>query len=231
MKKIICLLILTNVAFTQTKNPEDILKKVKNKFEQIKDYQADVVVKLNMEAVKVPDTKAKVFFKQPNKYKVESDGFAMLPKQSMNFSPVQLLQGDYTSVYVRTEKIENNIFDVIKIIPNNDTTDIILSTMWINSSKYVIHKVETTTKRGGTVEIDFNYDEKYLPLPIELKFSFNMGEIKTNNNLTKKENQQQRVPVSMRVKGSVLMQYSNYKINVGLSDKIFEENKNIPKTK
>lgn len=221
------LLILFTFTFGQQRNADEIIKKVKSKFDVIKDYQADVVVKLDMEAVKVPDTKAKVYFKQPNKYKIESDGFAMLPKQSVNFSPLQLLQEEYTAVYVKTEKIENNYFDIIKIIPNNDTTDIILSTMWINNSKYIIQKVETTTKRGGTVQIDFVYDEKFIPLPIELKFSFNQIEKnKTEKNQTdKKENMQQRVPLSMRIRGSVIMKYSNYKINTGLSNKIFEVTK------
>ncbi len=231
MRILFNIFLLLSFTFAQTKNSDNILKQVKNKFNLVKDYQADVIVKLEMEAVKVPDTKAKVYFKQPNKYKIESDGFAMLPKQSMNFSPVQLLQGDFTSVYVRSEKIDNQNFDVIKLIPNSDTTDIILSTMWINSRKNIIHKVETTTKRGGTVQIDFIYDDKFIPLPIGLKFSFNLGEVKTRNQIEKKENQQQRIPTSMRVRGSVTMKYSNYKINVGLPDKLFDEKKNKSNSK
>lgn len=231
MKILLNILLMLSFVFAQTKNSEDILKKVKNKFDLIKDYQADVIVKLEMESVKVPDTKAKVYFKQPNKYKIESDGFAMLPKQSMNFSPAQLLQGNYTSVYVRSEKIDNENYDVVKLIPNNDTTDIILSTMWVHSKKNIIHKVETTTKRGGTVQIDFTYDDKFISLPNELKFSFNLGEIKSQNQNEKNENQQQRIPSSMRVRGSVIMKYSNYKVNVGLSDKIFDEKRNKSNSK
>lgn len=228
MRKIfLFLLIPLMYSMPQTKNPEIILKNVKAKFEKIKDYQADVVVKLDMEAVKVPDTKAKVYFKNPNKYKIESDGFAMLPKQGINFSPVQLLQGDYTSVYVRSETIDGQLYDVVKIIPNNDTTDIILSTMWINSSKSVIHKVETSTKKGGTVQIDFEYDPKFIPLPIELKFSFNAGEVRlpSQNQLNKNDEKKNRISGVRRIKGTVLMKYSNYKINTGLSDSFFEEKK------
>ncbi len=231
MKILLNIFLMLSFVFAQSKNSEDILKKLKNRFDLIKDYQADVTVKLEMEAVKVPNTKAKVYFKQPNKYKIESDGFAMLPKQSMNFSPAQLLQGDYTSVYVRSEKIDNENYDVVKLIPNNDTTDIILSTMWVDSKKNIIHKVETTTKRGGTVQIDFNYDDKFIPLPIELKFSFNLGEAKSRNQNEKNENQQQRIPSSMRVRGSVIMKYSNYKINVGLNDKLFDEKPNKSNSK
>jgi hypothetical protein len=228
MRKIFLLLIVPLIFnLAQAKNSETILKNVKAKFEKIKDYQADVIVKLDMEAVKVPDTKAKVFFKYPNKYKIESDGFAMLPKQSMNFSPAQLLQGDYTSVFVRTEKVNNQLYDVVKIIPNSDTTDIILSTMWINSSKSIIHKVETTTKRGGTVQIEFEYDPKFIPLPIELRFSFNAGEMKipSQNQMNNNDDTRRRNSGAMRIKGTVIMQYSNYKINTGLSDSLFEEKK------
>ena len=228
MKKILMFLFIINaVIMPQKKDAQKIIDQVQSKFDKINDYKADVEVKLEMEFVKVPPTKAKVFFKQPDKFKVESEGFAMIPKQSMDFSPMQLLKGDFTPLYVRSEKINNVDYDVVKLIPNTDTTAIILSTLWIEPKKMVIDRVETSTKSNGTVEVKFTYEPKTTPLPSTLQFSFNMGgsndpqnskeESKQN---TGNENKFQR---PNRIKGSVIMTYRNYIINKGISDSFFEE--------
>lgn len=226
MKKLFGLFLVVIVSLNaQTKDPNKLLKALEAKFEKVKDYQAEVDVKLDMEFIKVPPTKGKVYFKQPDKFKFDSDGFAMLPKQSTSFSPMQLLKGDYTSVFVRTEKVDEKYLDVVKLVPNTDTSNFIISTLWIDAANSVISKVETTTKKSGTVKTEFTYAPTTIPLPTVLKLSFNLGEANLPENPmnNKKETEQNRRPT--RIKGSVIMTYSNYKINKGIPDKIFEEKK------
>lgn len=226
MNKIFVLFFLVLISVNaQSKDPNKLLKALEAKFEKVKDYQAEVDVRLDMEFIKVPPTKGKVYFKQPDKFKFESDGFAMLPKQSTNFSPMQLLKGDYTSVFVRTEKIDGNSLDVVKLVPNNDTSNFIISTLWIDAANSVISKVETTTKKSGTVKTEFTYTPATIPLPTVLKLSFNLVEANLPENPmnSKKETDQNRRPT--RIKGLVIMTYSNYKINKGIPDKLFEEKK------
>ncbi|KAF0151600.1 MAG: hypothetical protein FD143_1733 [Ignavibacteria bacterium] len=226
MKNFFVLSILVSITLAaQTKDPNKLLDALKTKFEKVKDYQADVDVKLDMEFIKAPPTKAKVYFKQPDKFKLDSDGFAMLPKQSTNFSPMQLLKGDYTAVYVRSEKAEGKSLDVVKLVPNNDTSSFIISTLWIDTDNSVISKVETATKRSGTVKTEFSYTQDSMPLPTVLKLTFNLGEanLPVNPMSSKKDNEQTRRPT--RIKGTVVMTYTNYIINKGIPDKFFEEKK------
>lgn len=226
MKKFFVLLILVSISVNaQSKDPNKLLDALKVRFEKVKDYQADVEVKLDMEFIKVPPTKAKVYFKQPDKFKLDSEGFAMLPKQSTNFSPMQLLKGDYTAVYVRTEKVEGKSLDIVKLVPNTDTSNFIISTLWIDAAHSIINKVETTTKKSGTVKTEFTYTPASIPLPTVLKLSFNLGEANMPDSpmSSKKDNEQSRRPT--KIKGSVIMSYSNYKINKGIPDKFFEEKK------
>lgn len=228
MKKIFSLILFVAVVSAQNKEPQKILDAVMNRFNKVNDYKADITVKLNMEFVKVPDSKAKVYFKQPDKFKIVSNGFSMLPKQATKFSPTQLLNFDYTPVYVRNETKDNVKLDVIKIVPNSDTSDVILSTMWIDPKEMIVRKVETTTKRGGTVITELSYDSKSIPLPILLKFSFNLGEVNMPQSPSSNQpssSQNQRGGRSALIKGSVLMTYSNYVINKGIDDKFFEEKK------
>ena len=227
MKKLLFVFVLFAVSLSaQTKDPNKLLDALKNRFAKVTDYQADVEVKLDMEFIKVPPSKAKVYFKQPDKFKIDSEGFAMLPKQGTNFSPMQLLKGDYTAVYVRSDKVDGKSLDVVKLVPNTDSSDFIISTLWIDASHSIIRKVETTTKRSGTVKTEFTYSPTSIPLPTVLKISFNLGEANipdTPAMAEKKDNG--RMGRSAKIKGSVVMTYANYKINKGISDKIFEEKK------
>jgi outer membrane lipoprotein-sorting protein len=48
-------LLLTTVVFTQKKDPEAILEKVKLEFEKIDDYQVDVRIKVDVDFLKMPE--------------------------------------------------------------------------------------------------------------------------------------------------------------------------------
>jgi len=235
MKKIIIILVLlcAIVVEGQQKDPKKIFDAVRLKFNKVNDYKADANIKLDMSFIKVPDMKAKVYFKKPDKIKVDASGFAMLPKQGVRFSPADLLKGDYTSLYVKSETLNNRKVDVIKTIPNSDTTGIILSTLWIDAAENVIVKVETSRKNGGTTLIELSYDNYDYGLPSQIKLSLNLGDAhlpdhESNNiNAGDDSNKNEKIRRGMRggisMKGSVIMNYTNYEINKGIPDSFFEE--------
>lgn len=235
MKRIFVTLVLfvTVLLQAQTKEPNKVLDAVRQKFNKAHDYKADVSVKLDMSFIKVPDMKAKVYFKQPDKIKVESDGFAMLPRQGLKFSPAEFLKGDFTPLFVRSETIDNRKLDVIKIIPNNDSSDVVLSTLWIDAAESVIRKVEVTGKKGGTTKIDINYDNSSFGLPSQIILSFNLGDLQmpasvpnqpnSNKEMDEMNNKRGKGKDAASIKGKVIMNYTNYQINQGIPDSFFVE--------
>lgn len=243
MKKILITLMLIGAITVpaQTKNPNQLLDAVRQKFNKVNDYKADANVKLDMSFFKVPDMKAKIFFKKPDKIKVEADGFAMLPKQGLKFSPADLLKEDFTAIYVRSETMDNHKIDVIKTIPNSDSSEVILSTLWIDATESVIRKVETTRKKGGTTQIDLVYDNYEFGLPSQIKLSFNLGDIKMPATLpqqpnektdaNKKNKRRRGLPDDESLKGRVIMTYKNYQINKGIPDSFFVDKEKDTKIK
>jgi outer membrane lipoprotein-sorting protein len=227
---IVLVLLLSQFFFPQSKNPDEILKDVTTNFNKVNDYVVDVDIKVDVEFIKVPETKAKIYFKQPDKVHLEAEGFAMLPKNGMEFSPSSLLKKDYTAIYEKDVELNGYKTSIVKVIPLGNQGDVILSTLWIDQSKKLIRKVESTTKLNGTFIIDFFYEDnlKY-PLPSQIVFSFNLdkmnipatisGETDTNNSKKKKRN------TDSTTKGNVIVKYSNYVVNKGISDSIFEEKK------
>jgi outer membrane lipoprotein-sorting protein len=229
MKKVffvILCLSITNL-FAQSKDAAKILDAIKQKFAKINDYQVDVNIKVDVNFIKMPDRKAKLYFKQPDKTKFQAEGFALLPKQGFSFSPVQLLKDDYSAIYVRSEVIDGKKVDVIKIIPDSDTSDIVLSTLWVDQSINAMRKVETIGKKSGNITIDFKYDSNNYSLPAEVKFTFNLGE----GPILPEPDNDKNNPAAMKhmgrgpIKGSAILTYTNYKINQGIPDSFFTEKK------
>lgn len=227
MNKIfVLLLVIFQVTLAQNETPEKILKDVQEEFSKIEDYQVDIRIKVDVEFIKVPETKAKIYFKQPDKTHIESEGFAMLPKEGINFSPVGLLKKKHTAIFDKEEEINGIKTTRIKVIPLEEETEIILSTFWIDTKKNVVLKVESTTKTNGTFMIELNYDkpvDKFI-LPSSMVFSFNVDKMNipktwSGDLNSKKDEKKDSKPTT---KGRVYIYYSNYLINKGIPDSVFE---------
>ncbi len=219
-------LIVTSI-IAQSKNPNEIINEVISNFSKVKDYQVDVNIKVDIEFLKVPDSKAKIYFKQPDKIHLESEGFALLPKDGLDFSPSSLVKKNYTAIYEQDVMLDGINTSIVKVIPIGDQGNVILSTLWIDQSKKIIRKVESTTKTNGTFSINFFYDDnlKY-PLPSKIIFSFNIDQMNIPNAFGDEPNADQPKKKKGRfnstTKGQVIVTYSNYKVNKGIPDSIFD---------
>lgn len=229
MKLIISIfLVFFQLGFSQSKDPNEILNAVITNFNKVNDYQVDVNIKVDVEFIKVPETKAKIYFKQPDKVHLEADGFAMLPKNGMEFSPSAFIKKDYTAIYEQDVDLNGDKTSMVKVIPLGDQGEVILSTLWIDQKKQVIRKVESTTKTNGTFSIDFTFDDKIkYPLPSKIIFSFNMDKMNIPSTITgettnEKQDKKNKNSGST-TRGQVIVNYSNYVVNKGISDSIFED--------
>lgn len=226
--------LVSSVGHLQTKDPDKILEKVKKEFEKIEDYQVDVKVKVDVDFLKMPDREATVFYKKPDKIHIESENFAMLPKSGMNFSPLGFLNYKYSSFFVREDTVNGKLTSVIKVIPLELNADVILSTLWIDTQRNIILKVESTRKPQGTftIELDYLKTKQGFWLPASMVFSFTVDrglfpgkfniDMDSDSSKTKKDSAGPEM-------GKVYITYLNYKVNIGLPDNIFldkDANKN-----
>ncbi|WP_290660030.1 hypothetical protein [Ignavibacterium sp.] len=227
MKKMILLVIITVIEiFPQQKIADELINSVIANFNTVKDYEVDVEIKVDVEFLKVPDSKAKIYFKQPDKIRLKSEGFALLPKEGLNFSPSVLSKKDYTAIYERDVLLNGVKTSVVKVIPVGEQSNIILSTLWIDPVRKLIRKVESTTKTNGTFVIELFYGDNFkYPLPEQMTFTFNIDKMNLPKAFTSDGNppkKKKRMP-DAPTKGIVVVKYSNYKVNTGLADNIFEE--------
>ena len=84
-------IISTSILAAQTPSIEQIRDNVILKFSQIEDYQVDVKISIKMTGFRMPKKKIRMYYKRPDKIKVKTRGFAILPKTGVNGNPNQFL--------------------------------------------------------------------------------------------------------------------------------------------
>lgn len=230
MRSLIFITFLTALPlFSQSKDPDLMIKKLREGFSKVDDYEVDVKIKVDVDFIKVPDCHAKIFYKQPNKMHFESESFAMLPKEGMDFSPLTLLKGDHTAIYLKEDNIDGHQVSVIKVIPLGDRGDIVLNTLWVDQQENIIRRIETTTKMSGTYAIDLKYDsgKQDYYLPKSMIFTFNLDRMNIPKGISgeTEPDKQSKIKDSGPTTGKVYVNYFNYKVNQGIPDHIFEKRK------
>ena len=64
-----------------------IIEKTELQYRLINDYQVRMTISMKIPAFRMPKKKYTVFFKQPDKIKIKSKGFGLLPRTGMFTSP------------------------------------------------------------------------------------------------------------------------------------------------
>jgi outer membrane lipoprotein-sorting protein len=202
-----------------SQDAEGILKKVKAQFDKVHDYSATLTATVNMERINIPPMQLKVYFKQPNKVHIESKNFAMLPREGFALNPTDLLTNFDATIEETTREEGSTVYRlrlVSKPVPNRPVRE---SRIWVDGNRWVITRLETSPMEGRTIEIRFEYatvqSEYILPSLMEASFDFSQGDDDTAA--------RRGGHVRMPSKGSVEVKYSEYVVNKGLSDEIFEK--------
>jgi len=206
------------------------LNSVYRKLMKVKDYVVDADIKADIPLIRIMPTKATIYFKQPDKFKVESKGIAIMPRQG--FSDLSRIIKDttsYTAVYTGKETIGNLQSVVISLIPSVDTGDLVLSKFWIDASRSLVLKTQLTTRSAGTMLIEYFYDSQAaVGLPDKMIFTVDVKNFKIpkaiatdiqNGNKTPKGKEKENATK----KGTVVINLANYRINQGLNDSLFKK--------
>ena len=217
------LLLLTSAASAQLPALE-LVKKVKAKLDKVNDYVATGKMKTDVVFIKAPISNIKAYYKKPNKFQVKRDGgISLLPKGgvSVNISSL-LLTEEYTAIDAGNGTVDNQQVRIIKLLPLNENSDVVLTTMYIDEKALLIRKANTTTKDNGTYEMQMSFG-KYADwgLPDKVVFSFNTKDYKLPKGITLEyDDGSKKAELPKNKKGRVEITYSSYVINKGVSDEM-----------
>lgn len=205
-----------------------LVLRAKAKLDLVNNYQATGRMKTNVAFLKVPISNISIYFRKPNQLKIKSEkGISFIPKGAVNINMNNLTATDkFTVIDAGSEKVNGQMVRVAKLLPDDDNSPVVLSTLYIDESSALIQKAKTTTRDNGTYELDMTYG-KYASyaLPDKIVFSFNTKDYKLPKGVTfdfDSGNSSDKAAKKMaNKKGKAELTFNNYIINKGVADAYF----------
>lgn len=210
---LVLFLAVANMTSIAQDNSKEILEAFKAKMERVQNYTADITIKVDVNFIKIKDRTAKIKFQAPDVYEIESDGFALLPKNSMGMESVELLEGGYTSILMGNEVVNGHNTAYIKVIPMNATGDIILAEMWIDEKNNLIRKMKSYSKDSGSFEMSFQYADHPYELPDNITIEFDIKNSKLPASMAGNFEALMQSDKEEETQGKVTINYANYVVN------------------
>lgn len=207
---------------------EELVKMVREKLDKVNDYEAKGKMKTNVIFIKAPVATVKVYFKKPNKIRINNEsGISFIPKGSVNINLNTIFVNSTGFDIIDMGNEAKTNYRIIKLLPKEENSDVVLSTLYIDEATSLIRKAKTTTKENGTYELEMSYG-KYAEygLADKIIFSFNTKNYKLPRGVTLDYDDGSREDEAAdklkNKKGKVEITYSNYSINKGVPDSVFE---------
>jgi len=238
---------ITGIMFAQPLTVDSIKENLVTRFNRIEDYTVNVKISADMTGFRMPRKRIKLYYKAPDKLKVESRGFAIVPKAGLGGSPIQFFNM-LSSVKLETNEhssVDQQLRLVGDIIP--DSLDIPMSEagefpnmkmiLSVDPEKWIITQVSAVFDSTTIFDISSEYTESggfYLPKITIMTIQLNtlkdwsvydpvqggLDHHKRGNDIAEEMGFN---PVEDSIGGTITMEFSRYKVNRGLKDKLFED--------
>lgn len=225
MKSLLSIAVFLAFFSPQTPSGDELLRRCERNFESIDDYTVDLTAAVNMERVRIPEMKAVLYFKRPDKISIKSEGFAMLPREGFAL-PVSALIRNYDAVQKGIEEIEGKKLFRVQLTAKKATARVQSVMVWVDPDNYTIMQTTSTPYRGRSVTVNtwYVHHENKVWLPERMKVTFVTTASDTSAGEEFPIPGQPQMGGSRRPpsSGSMEVRYSQYRINSGLSDDLFK---------
>ena len=205
-------------------NPRELLNQVQVKLNKANNYKADINIKVDLPYIIMMPINTKLYFKQKDKFKIDTKSIAILPKQG--FLQLSMLLNDtinYTAFFQNRESVNNIKTSLINLIPNSDTSDVVLAKLWVDELSQVIIKSQVTTKSSGTIKTEYTYGTQLIyGLPDAIKFTVDIKKFKIPKALAADINTTKSKKVEKK-SGEIQITLKNYEVNKGIPDSVFDK--------
>ena len=243
-------LIVSSILLAQTLSIEKISDNVISQFDKIEDYQVDLKISVKMTGFRMPNKKIRLYYKRPDKMKMETRGFAILPKTGVDGNPNEFLDMLKQVTSIKRTIHNNRPFFRIKGKVNQDSLKIpitvkkneipnITMEVLVDAKEWVITEVGVFLDLENVFSFNTNYIEVNKVMVPE-RSVFNIG-IKGISRWSTQNpfdfggpgsNRQdfERIaknagydPLKDEFVGEMILTFSNYTVNKGIDDSLFIE--------
>jgi outer membrane lipoprotein-sorting protein len=227
---LIYFLLLLAASPLRAQDADALLKKVRAKMDQVRDYKAQGTLKTDVSFLKIPSSKVQVLYKNPDKFRIQKEGgVSLLPKGGISVNlNAMLATGTFMAVSAGTATVQGQVLQVIKLLPVQESGDVVLSTLYIDDKALLIRRTVTTTRDNGTYEMNMQYGRyANVGLPDKVLVSFDTRDYKLPKGVTFEYDAGNTAPPKGGAsgKGTVEITYTSYELNPGLTDAAFRQEK------
>jgi outer membrane lipoprotein-sorting protein len=218
----ICLLMMALTAAPADTGGAAILDRVASQVRDVRDYAVTLDVTTNIERMSVPPMKATMYFKKPDRVHFEAKGFAVLPREGLTLNPA-LLSERFVVESVSPDTLSGK--DVLRLAmrPRSDQARTRRMYLFVDPQRWTPEKFTTSGIDGRAMSATFTHarvGEFWLPSTLLVQFS-------DAPDTAAVPQWEQNIPgaggrMSFRG-GTIEVKYSDYRVNAGLDDAIFEE--------
>ncbi len=225
---LLCAVFFCNASFAGG-DANQLYEALRKKIFQVKDYQALVEMKIEVNYMRIPQLTGKLYFKSPDKMRLErTGGLSILPKKNINLTLSNLIpSGQVVVMDAGYAMLNGKKVRVMKIVPELDAGDIVLTKMWIDEESLLAMRTETTTRNDGTVIMEMQYAAyAQYALPDRVTIFMDLKDYKLPKGVTLDYNQSADLKPKKKTenqKGNIQIKYLKYEINKGLSDAVFNQ--------
>jgi outer membrane lipoprotein-sorting protein len=224
---ILIVLLIPRITVAQsTPTANQLLHNIYAKLQKAHDYSVQANIKVDMPFIRMLPIDAKIYYKQKNKFKVESKSIAIVPRQGFDQASKMLSDTSaYSALVQGTELIGTVQALIINIIPLADTSDLILGKLWVDQKQNFILKSKLTTRSNGTILTEYSYGSQLqYALPDKMIFSVDIKKFKmpagtpADSNAKKTDDKAKE-----NKKGQIIITLTNYQVNKGIPDEFFKK--------
>ncbi len=198
-----------------------LLRHIKESRAGIRDYTVDVDLHVDMQQMKLPDMSVRVFFKVPDKVKLKPlKGFAILPKGTpFTGDPLTEMAKHATARVLKKTTVAGRPAYHVELTPFEGAQDEPIQA-WVDAQRWVVLKILSRSPAGDptTLQIDHQKVGRHW-LPSKMVAHVRLPDFSQAG----AQPHGPRDPSAPHVPGVMRVTFSNYRLNTGLKDSLFEE--------
>jgi outer membrane lipoprotein-sorting protein len=214
---------LVSPAFAQQPTAAEILAHVRDRLMAIQDYTVEIHADLDMPDTKIPPMDVKVYFKQPDKLYIESEGFAMLPKQGLFINPSMFQDSLFLMMALPPDTLDGATVLPVELMPRGEDTPARKITLWVEPNHWTVEQIHTVTWDGQKITIRFTNqqveNQYWLPMKALITMSIKQFADRMKSQHVESETTEKPKPGN----GTLTVEFKNYHVNKGIDDKVFEK--------
>jgi outer membrane lipoprotein-sorting protein len=212
--------------FPLASNTDTVLAKAVDGFSVVRDFVVTINAEVKMERVQVPKMHATMYFRKPDKIHFDSQGFLFVPRDGIVLNPAMLAER-YDASLIGIDTLNSAKVYKLQLAAKEKKTKLRQMYIWIEPVHWTISKIETIPYEGRTLSMIFTYilvQEKYwLPAKIIFSLGSTVEKEKSSDDLSSQQADQfSQMQPAMPRNGSVTILYSDYNVNAGIDDSVFE---------